>query len=198
MGKNGEMLKTFFKIMQNDNEEIRKVIPNMYCKNFYDIDIDYLVNKGINKLIIDIDGTILPVDDIFVTIELLRCFGLYKIKHFDICLLSNNNKERVLPVAKELNVNCLYNANKPLPEAYEKALAILKAPNKESVAVIGDQMLSDIKGANEYGLYTILVDPVSNHNNIKTGTQRVLQKRIEKHLKNKGLFDKEFFNNERN
>lgn len=195
MGKNTEMLKTFFKVMRNWEEETKKVIPDMYCKSFYSINIDYLQKKGIDKLIIDIDGTILPVDDICVTNELLKSFELLKKQNFDICLMSNNSKERVVPVAKELEVKCLYNANKPLPEAYDKALDILDVKDKKRVAIIGDQMLSDIKGANEYGLYTILVDPISNHNNIKTGTQRVLQRRIEKHLRRKKLFDKDNYNN---
>ena len=71
MGKNSQMLKSFFKVMFNDNHVTNIVIPNMYVNSFYDIDEDYLIKKGIDKLIIDIDGTILPVDDIKVTKELI-------------------------------------------------------------------------------------------------------------------------------
>ena len=195
MSKNTEMLKTFFKVLANNEEETKKVIPDMYCKNFSFIDPSILKELGIDKLIIDIDGTILPVDDIYVTLELIRSFGIYRIKQFDICLVSNNSEERVYPVANELEVKYLANANKPLPEAYDKAMELLKTTDKSRVAMIGDQMLSDIKGANEYGLYTILVGPISNQNNIKTGTQRVLQRKIENHLKKKNLFDRDMYYN---
>ena len=197
MGKNSEMLKTFIKIMFNNQENIKKVIPNMYCKNIYDINTSLLLEKGLKKLVIDIDGTILPVDDINVSNELIKYFQLLKIKKFDICLMSNNNEDRVLPVANELDVKYLYKANKPLPEAFDNALKILNTIDKNSVAMIGDQMLSDIKGANEYGIFSILVNPIDKHNNIQTGTQRVLQRRIEYYLKKKNLFDRDIYYNER-
>ena len=191
MGKNSEMFKTFLKVMRNDIFEISKVIPDIYCKDFYDIDPSLLRGLGIKKLIIDIDGTILPVDDINVPEELIRRINLFKAKQFDICLVSNNSEERVLPVAQALGVKYLCNANKPLPEAFDKALKVLEVERICSVAMIGDQMLSDIKGARENGIHAILVKPISEHNNIKTATQRILQKRIEKHLKKRKLFNKD-------
>lgn len=197
MGKNLEMLKTFKKVMFNDLNEINKIIPDIYFKSFYDIDEEYLKEKGINNLILDIDGTILPVDDILVTAKLYHRILLLKRKYFNICLMSNNSKERVLPVAKSLNVNYLYKANKPLSIAFDNALKELNTVKKEEVAMIGDQMLSDIKGANEYGINSILVQPISDNNNIQTLTQRILQKKIEKHLKKKNLFDKDKFYKER-
>lgn len=197
MTKNFQMLKTFFKVMLNNKEEINKVIPNMYLGSFYDIDEDYLLNIGINNLIIDIDGTILPVNDTSVSKELIEKINILKDKYFNICLMSNNKKERVLPVARELGVLYLYKANKPLPIAYDNANKVLNVYDKNSVAMIGDQMLSDIKGANDYGIYSILVRPISNKNNIQTLTQRILQIRIEKHLKNKKIFDKDIFYKER-
>ena len=54
--------------------------------------------------------------------------------------------------------------------------------------MIGDQMLSDIKGAKKYGLYTVMVDPAVSKHDIKTGTQRILQKIMMKKLAKKGLF----------
>lgn len=193
MGKNGEMLKTFIKVMSNDEIETSKIIPDMYFNSFYDINPYNLLKKDICKLIVDIDGTILPVDDTHVTLKLYEKILDMKLCGLEICLVSNNNEERVIPVAKYLNVKYISNANKPLPEAYDKALKVLNEKDKSRVAMIGDQMLSDIKGANEYGIYSILVNPVSNHNNIKTGTQRVLQRRIENHLKRKKLFDRKVF-----
>ena len=190
MGKKSEMFKTFLKVLTNNQEETKKVIPNKYYKSFYDIDFDYLIKKGISNLIIDIDGTILPVDDISVPKKLIEIFDVVIDKNVNICLMSNNSKQRVLPVARELDVLYLYEAKKPLAIAYDNALEILNVNNKETVAMIGDQMLSDIKGANEYGIYSILVDPVSKHNNIQTKTQRVLQNIIEKHLKKKNIFNK--------
>ena len=188
MGKNIAMLKCFSRVLKNDKKEIEKILPNMYAKSFYTIDVDFLLKQKINKLILDIDGTILPVDDTNVPDKLIKRIEEIKNKNIEVCLVSNNNEERVEPVAKKLKINYLANAHKPLKEAYENAIGLLNA-KKDNVAMVGDQMMSDIKGANEYGIYTILVKPVSKHNNIKTGTSRFLQNIMEKHLKKQKLFD---------
>lgn len=192
MGKNVEMLKCFVRVMQSDRKEIDKILPIMYQESFYSIDEDFLLNLGIRNLILDIDGTLLPVDDVKVPEELITRIELLRKKQIGICLMSNNGEERVSPVAEELGLadSYLANAHKPLPSAFDRALEILDS-DKESVAMVGDQMMSDIKGANEYGIYSILVRPVSSHNNIQTGTSRFLQNRMEKHLEKINLFSSE-------
>ena len=191
--KNLEMLKTFLQVMKNNPDAIESVIPNMYCENYNNIDELHLLNIGIKKLIIDIDGTLLPADDINVDEVLKEKILRFKSKNIDICLVSNNKESRVTPVAKVLEVKYLAEANKPLPIAFDKAMEILNTTNKDEVAMVGDQMLSDVKGANTYGIYSVLVKPVSKHNNLFTGTSRFLQNRMEKHLKKIKKFDKDVY-----
>lgn len=200
MSKHVEMLKCFRKVMLNNKEEIEKIIPDMYCKNFYEIDELFLLNIGIKKLIVDIDGTILPADSIEVGGVLEEKILRLKSRNIDLCLVSNNNLERVLPVVEKLKIDkYLAKANKPLPTCFDKAMDLFNTTNKEEVAMVGDQMLSDIKGAHEYGLYTILVQPISKHQNIQTGTSRVLQNIMEHHLKKIKKFDKKvYYKNRRN
>ena len=101
----------------------------------------------------------------------------------------SNNEERVKPVAKILEVPFIANSKKPKKEAFDKAIDLLKS-TKNNTAMIGDQMMSDIKGANSYGIYSILVKPIDKHNNLKTKTSRVLQNIMENHLKKIKKFDK--------
>ena len=190
MNKNLKMLKVFFRVLKNNNEEIKRVLPNMYTKSFYDIDFNYLLEQGIKYLVIDIDGTILPPDIILVNQELINKITELK-ENFSIYLVSNNNLNRVKPVADILDVAYLNNASKPLPVAYQKIFKLLGEDNPSKIAMIGDQMLSDIYGANAYNIYTVLVRPISNHNNIGTYINRKLQNKIEKYLKVKNYFDKD-------
>ncbi len=178
MSKNLKMLKIFTKvIIFNDNS----VIPNMYIKDIYHIDYNYLKENNIKSLIFDIDNTILKVNSTNVPKKLKLLFTkLYN--DFDICIVSNNKKERVVPVADILGCNYIYEAKKPCKDAFSKAIKLLKT-KKENIAMIGDQMLSDIAGANKYGIYTILVDPLENKYDIKIGTSRLLQKIIMKKIK---------------
>ena len=193
MGKNIEMLKTYHKVLKGNQEEINSIIPNMYAKSFYDIDYDYLKELKIDNLIIDVDNTILPPDDINVPIELINKIEELKNKGFNICLVSNNFKKRLEPVGNILKVKYLYEAKKPYIECFERALVSLETKDKNKTAMIGDQMLTDIKGSKNYGIYSILVRPISKHNNIGTYVNRKLQNRIEKYLKRKNRFDKDVY-----
>lgn len=190
--KNVEMLKTFFKIMRNDQDSINSVIPNSYVKNIYTIDYKKLYKKGYKNFIFDIDNTILPVNVKEVPEELVKLFKKLDKQKVKVCIVSNNKLERVLPVATKLDVLYLSEAKKPKKEAFDKALKILGS-NLEDTIMVGDQMLTDIKGANEYGLYSILVDPVDNKYDIKTGTSRVLQNIMIKKLSKKNIFHKKSY-----
>ena len=196
MGKNKEMLRCFFRVMRNNEEEIKKVVPDIYCENFYTIDVNSFIKREINKLIIDIDGTILPADSIEVPLELVEKIAYFKDNGMDMCLVSNNGYERVLPVAEKLDINIfLANASKPLPQCFDNVVDLFETNKKSELVMIGDQMLSDIKGASEYGIRTCLVRPISKHQNIKTGTSRMLQDVMEHHLARKRVFDKNKYYN---
>lgn len=183
------MIKTFLKVMTNDKYYQSLVIPNMYKKTIYDIDYKKLKKIKITNLIFDIDNTILPVDDINVDSELSEFFDKLTKDKFNICIVSNNNLDRVKQPAEILKVKYIANAKKPNKEAFEKAMTILGS-NSLNTAMVGDQMLSDIKGAKENGLYAILVDPLANKYNLQTKTSRVLQDIMEKKLTKKNKFIK--------
>lgn len=185
--KNKEMLRVFFRVMKNDDKCINLIIPNCYVQDVYDIEYEELYKKGYCNIIFDIDNTLLPVNDVNVPEKLVKLIKKLQSHDFNICIVSNNNLERVLPVAKRLGVTYLANAKKPTKEAFDKALAILDGSASDTV-MVGDQMLSDIKGANEYGLYSVLVEPVDNKYDIKTGTSRVLQNMMVKKLERKNIF----------
>lgn len=187
VNKNVEMLKVFLKVMRNNEEFINLIIPKCYVKDIYSIDYKGLYEKGYRNIVFDIDNTILPVNDISVTQELVNLFKELSENKFKLCIVSNNKLERVLPVATELDVLYLHEAKKPNREAFDKALSILGS-NIEDTVMVGDQMLTDIKGANEYGLYSILVEPVANKYDIKTGTSRVLQNVMINKLEKKNIF----------
>lgn len=190
--KNKEMLKTFFGVMKSDEESINLVIPNSYVKSVYEIDYKELYRKGYRNIIFDIDNTILPVNDTNVPEKLVKLFKSIKKIGFEVCVVSNNQLARVLTPAKKLETSYLENASKPNPTAFDKALNILKGTIEDTI-MVGDQMLSDIKGANEYGLYTILVDPLEDKYDIKTGTSRFLQNRMIKKLQKKNIFHEKHY-----
>lgn len=182
------MLKTFVKVMLGFKKETNLIIPNSYLPSIYQIDYNKLRKNNIDTLLFDIDNTITKVDDLKVPKETINLFQDLK-QNFKILLISNNHKERVEPVAKQLNVKALWDAGKPENKVYDKALEMLNS-SKENTVAIGDQILSDIVGANKYGLKSILVDQLSKENNIQTGMAQKLQKHMVKKLTKKNLFKK--------
>lgn len=183
MGKNKDMLKIFIKVLTNDPTYQSLVTPNAFEKSIYTISYEALRKKGYKNLIFDIDNTIMPVNDLVVPPKLKELFKGLQM-HFKICLVSNNELERVEPVAKELNTLFLAKANKPKKEALQKSLALLHGTDKNTI-MIGDQMLTDIVVGNRSGFYTILVGPYKRHYDLKTGFSRILQLIMIKKLKKK-------------
>lgn len=181
------MLLTFIKVMLGSKKEINAIIPDSYYKNIYEIDYDNLKNKKITTLLFDVDNTITYVDDLNIPKETVELFETLKKQNFKILLFSNNHEERVNPISKKLNIPSISNAGKPTKEAYDNALKKINS-KKENSAAIGDQMLSDIIGAKKYGIKAILVDQLSNENNIKTGLAQKLQKNMLQKLEKKNKF----------
>ena len=185
--KHIDMLNTFFKVMTGNKEHTALVIPDMNKKTVYDIDYKKLKELKKTNLLYDVDNTILKVDDINVEKELISLFNKLKKEGFNICIISNNGDSRVKEPANILKVDYIAEAKKPKEEAFDKGLKILSSKANNTV-MIGDQMLSDIKGGKRYGLYTVLVDPLENKYNLQTKVSRILQDKMEKKLEKQNKF----------
>ena len=57
----------------------------------------------------------------------------------------------------------------------------------QEIACIGDQLITDIYGANRLGLTSILVNPISPSEPLKTRFNRMLERKIIKKLSKKGI-----------
>src|SRR5690625_8031417 len=96
-----------------------------------------------------------------------------------VTIFSNNNENRVTLFAEPLDTPFVFNARKPLRRAFKKARKEMGL-EKDEVAVIGDQLLTDILGGNRAGYYTILVDPIVTSDAAKIGRASCREKvRIE-------------------
>ena len=77
-------------------------------------------------------------------------------------ILSNtNNQEKVKTVAKKLNIKYKHFAMKPLKKGFKY---VQKETNMkpENIAVVGDQIFTDVLGGNRCNMFTILVDPIDD------------------------------------
>ena len=168
---------------------MEKYIPDMYQQSIYTIDYHKLLDKGIKCILFDLDNTLVPVTDKRPTQKLKELFEDLKNKGFKVIIFSNSHRRRLKPFKDELNVDCCASARKPFKEKFLLVLREYRF-NVNEVAIIGDQILTDVVGGNKVGILTVLINPISNKDFFITKFNRFREKRIMKRLRDKNLFSK--------
>lgn len=146
------MLQLFF--------PLSKFIPYDCFDNIFSIDYNKLYEDGKRIILMDIDNTLIPYDKVLPTVEIIELFDKIQKIGLEIILISNNNRERVKTFADELSIPYINNAMKPFSFAYRKIKKMIKPHTKDEVIAIGDQLLTDILGANRHHIDAILVKPI--------------------------------------
>lgn len=151
----------------------QKFYPDIYVDSAYQIDFDSLFHDGYRGLIFDIDNTLVthgaPANE-----KAKALFAHLKDLGFQCCLLSNNQEPRVKVFNDEVQVEYIFNAHKPSVENYERAMEIMNTDRTNTI-FIGDQIFTDIFGANRAGIPTIMVRYIY----WKEEIQIVLKRRLE-------------------
>ena len=159
--------------------------PKKYINNVLEISADFLKEENINGLILDVDNTLLFHDRKMLT-GLTQWVENMKKNNIKLCILSNTNKkDKVDELSKDLKVPYIFFAKKPLKGGFKKAAKILNMKN-ENIAVVGDQIFTDVIGANRMNMYPILTKPLSQTDILITRIKRPLEEYIiKKYLERK-------------
>lgn len=152
----------------------KKFYPVLYVDSSYEIDYEGLYKKGIRGLIYDVDNTLVP-HGAPATAEAVALFDRLRNIGFDTCIISNNKEPRVKPFADMVRSKYIFKAGKPKRENYIKAMELM-GTDRNSTYFIGDQIFTDVYGANRTGIPSILVKPI----NKKEEIQIVLKRKLEK------------------
>ena len=153
---------------------LKKLYPKEYVTSAYQIDFAAFKNKGYRAVIFDIDNTLVehgaPADERSIAlIEQLKAMG------YDIMLLSNNKEARVKMFNDAVHVNYIYKAGKPGIKNYHAAMVQMGSDEKNTLFV-GDQLFTDVWGANRAGIYSVLVQPIDKKEEIQIVLKRYLEK----------------------
>lgn len=150
--------------------------PWLVAEAIWTVDLDRLWHRGIRGLILDLDNTIVEWNASRLWPAAREWIEKARRRPFRICVVSNALRgPRVARVAAELRVQAVVRAGKPFPRAFRRAMAVLKT-DRQSTCVIGDQVFTDIVGANWLGLTTILVRPLSPRESPHTRFIRLLER----------------------
>ena len=168
---------------------MERYIPDIYAKSIYDINYDNLINRGIKCVLLDLDNTLLPPKTKDVSKKLLDFIKQLKKTKLHFIIYSNSGKKRVLEVAQRLELEYLYFVRKPYRGKFDKIVKKYEY-NQSEIAIVGDQLLTDVLFGNRVGITTILVNPLSLNDRFFTKFNRVREKRIFKKLYKNNLFVK--------
>lgn len=154
----------------------QKFYPSEYYTSTYVIDFTEYYKKGYRGILFDIDNTLVPhnapaTEDAIKLIQKLKEIG------FGICLVSNNKEPRVAEFNKPLDVKYIYKAGKPKRTGYQKAMQLLGTDTTNTLFV-GDQLFTDLWGANNTGITSLLVMPIDKKEEIQIVLKRIPEKWI--------------------
>lgn len=153
---------------------LEKFYPDKWVDSAYGIPYDDLYEQGVRGIIFDIDNTLVPhgapADQ-----RTLALFGDFRRMGMKTCLLSNNKEPRVKPFAEQVGSLYIHKAGKPGVKGYERAMELMGTDRKTTVFV-GDQIFTDVYGANRAGIRTYLTKPIDPREEIQIVLKRYLEK----------------------
>ncbi|BCN30372.1 YqeG family HAD IIIA-type phosphatase [Anaeromicropila herbilytica] len=162
----------------------KRFYPSEYVDSTYEIDFRGLYQKGYRGLLFDIDNTLVE-HGADASEQAIHFFRELKEIGYEVCLLSNNKIERVERFNNKIKVKYIHNARKPSKKNYLKAMQLMKTDVNNTV-FIGDQLFTDVFGANRVGLRTYLVKPIDPKEEIQIVLKRYLE-RVVLHYYKKSL-----------
>ena len=139
------------------------LLPAMICDRITDLSADYLKAQGIRLLMLDFDNTIIPYTTDVPTEQVLDWLRRMKLSDIQLCVVSNSRKGRVRTFCSQHGIDCITHAKKPFSRGICACMERYGL-NPTQCALAGDQIYTDVLGANCCGVKSILVHAIDNHN----------------------------------
>jgi HAD superfamily phosphatase (TIGR01668 family) len=133
--------------------------PDMMVDRVQDIDLNILKKKSIKGLILDIDNTLVPEHVEEADQNAVDWIEGLKKDGFKVCIVSNATKKRVVRFNEKLQLFAIHRAKKPVSFAFRKAARLMDI-DAGQIAMIGDQIFTDVFGSKRVGMFSILVKPI--------------------------------------
>jgi len=153
------------------------VRPDLRVDRVERLDAARLAGLGLRGLLLDLDETLLPAAASRPTRSVRAWAAAVQAAGVRLAIVSNGRPRRVATVARALNVPGAALVGKPWPRAFRRGLEVLGLPASD-VAMVGDQLFTDVAGARAAGLRTVLVPPLSSAGLPHTRLLRRVERRV--------------------
>ena len=152
----------------------QNLYPDEDVDSAYQIDYQKYYDQGYRGILFDVDNTLVEHNQP-VTLVAIELFQTLNEMGFKTCIISNNRDERVKPLAEALESDYVYKAGKPSARGYVQGMEQM-GTTPETTIFIGDQIFTDIWGANRANVHSILVKQIARHEEIQIILKRLLEK----------------------
>lgn len=155
--------------------------PTWMVNSIYQITPEQLKQANIKTVLTDLDNTLIAWNNPEATEETLEWIKLMKDSGINVVIISNNKASRVSKVATILDLEFISNAMKPFQKGFIEAQHKYNH-SKVELLMVGDQIITDIKGANNADIRSVLVKPVLDSDAWNTRFNRMIELRIMNYL----------------
>ena len=138
------------------------LLPKALFPALTQISPEYLHRQGIRLLMLDFDNTIVPYTTNEPTPEMAAWLGAMQASGIGLCVVSNSRKPRVVTFCEKYGLDCITHAKKPFSRGIRACLARFSL-EPARCALVGDQIYTDVLGANCAGVQSILISAIHNH-----------------------------------
>lgn len=158
------------------------IYPDAYFKKVEDINVEFLNQNRIKALLLDVDNTLVDHTK-KMTENVIKWAKELKGQGVKLYILSNtNDKQKIENIVKQIDIPYQHFAMKPLKRGFKKAQKAL-GEKSENIAIVGDQIFTDIVGGKRCHMYTILVDPIKEKDFWYTAWKRPIENKIKNKIK---------------
>ena len=139
------------------------LLPAVIADRITDLTPHMLQQRKIQLLMLDFDNTIVPYTTNLPTEAMEAWLKKMTQSQIQICVVSNSKRDRVKVFCKTYGIDCITHAKKPFSRGIIECFTKYRIP-AEYCALAGDQIYTDVLGANCAGVQSILVKAINNHN----------------------------------
>lgn len=137
------------------------LIPCRVVNSIYDLRPRDLRSSGVRLVLCDLDNTLAPYEESLPSPALRAWKEALEVEGITLFVVSNSRKSRRCPdFCEALGIGYVRHAGKPGRKGYREALEQTGLAPDQAI-MVGDQIFTDVWGANRAGITSILVRPMA-------------------------------------
>ena len=134
------------------------LIPDFTAATVGELTPERLHAAKIDTLLLDFDNTLQAYSQSTMPAQNAEWIASLQEAGIALCVVSNSKKSRAKDFCNRFHIPLILNAKKPFSRGIRQAMALFR--DRKGIALVGDQIYTDVLGANLCGLQSFLVTPI--------------------------------------